>query len=528
MKKVWNVAIYTRVSTDKKEQSESIPAQIQSLKKWLIEKSSNDKEQIYKLQQIYKDQGFSGSNFKRESFIKMKKDIENGKINMVLTRDLSRFARNYITAGYYLEDYFKNKGVRFVSVLDNVDTIDEVDDIVPFKNILNEMYIKDCSRRTRDGLKQRMIRGSSIASRPLYGYKFHEVHDENVKIIKLIPREDETTKVVKKIFELYIQGFGMGRIATYLNDKGIAPPSALIKNFSRSKFKLWNNNTIRSILTNPKYAGIMVQGRWRKVSYKINKVRPTPKDQWIIGGEFKGIVSKETFKIVQELIKKRSKGFRHKGGNTHLFSGVLKCNECGGSMSYRGDFKGYKCTNSQMGGGRCIAHSIKEEYLIKKIKEDIKRNIYKINNKKNFYNLAELKVKKNSDYKRKLKDIDKELQILDSKFQRIYFDNLSGIINERNFKSLIACIENQQQRLISKRKDIENLYLNYNYKEKIYCQYKIQMDKILNFEEIDRFIIESLIDKIIVSENKITKEKNIDVYYKFKEPISIMNPPQHV
>nr|WP_308437274.1 DUF4368 domain-containing protein [Clostridium botulinum] len=137
-------------------------------------------------------------------------------------------------------------------------------------------------------------------------------------------------------------------------------------------------------------------------------------------------------------------------------------------------------------------------------------------------------MKKNSDYKRKLKDIDKELQILDSKFQRIYFDNLSGIINERNFKSLIACIDNQQQRLISKRKDIENLYLNYNYKEKIYCQYKIQIDKILNFEEIDRFIIESLIDKIIVSENKITKKKNIDVYYKFKEPISIMNPPQHV
>ncbi|AEB76996.1 recombinase family protein [Clostridium botulinum] len=528
MEKIWNVAIYTRVSTDKKEQSESIPAQVQSLKKWLLEKSGNDKQEIYKLQQIYKDQGFSGSNFERESFIKMKKDIENGKINMVLTRDLSRFARNYITAGYYLEDYFKNKGVRFVSVLDNVDTIDEVDDIVPFKNILNEMYIKDCSRRTRDGLKQRMIRGSSIASKPPYGYRFEENYDESIKSIKLVPREDETTKVVKKIFELYIQGFGMGRIATYLNDRGIAPPSALIKNFSRSKFKLWNNNTIRSILTNPKYAGVMVQGRWKKVSYKIKKIRPTSKDEWIIGGEFKGIVSKQIFEIVQELMKKRSKVFRHKGGNVHLFSGILKCNECGGSMSYRGDFKGYKCTNSQMGGGRCTAHSIKEEYLVKEIRENIKKYINKIDSTKKFYDLAKVKLEDNNNYKKKLKNIDKELKILDDKFQKIYSDNLNRTINERNFKNLISGIENQQQRLINRKKYIENLYLNNDYKEKIYYEYKTKVDKILNFEEVDRFIIENLIDKIVVSENKITKEKNIDIYYKFKEPISIMNPPQHV
>ena len=185
MKKIWNVAIYARVSTDKKEQSESIPAQIQGLKKWIMEKSKSGKEDIYNLKEVYEDYGFSGSNFNRKSFIKMKEDIDCGKINMVLTRDLSRFARNYIVAGYYLEDYFKEKGVRFVSVLDNVDTINEVDDIVPFKNILNEMYIKDCSKRTRDGLRQRMIRGSSIASKPPYGYKFETTYEGEIKSIKL-------------------------------------------------------------------------------------------------------------------------------------------------------------------------------------------------------------------------------------------------------------------------------------------------------------------------------------------------------
>ena len=186
LRKIWNVAIYARVSSDKKEQQESMPAQVQSLKKWLLEKSEMDKESVYNLVEVYEDAGFSGSNFERDSFIRMKEDIEQGKINMIVTRDLSRFSRNYITAGYYLEEYFKVNGVRFISVLDNVDTLEEINDIIPFKNILNEMYIKDCSRRSRDGLKQRMIRGSSIASKPPYGYKFEEEYEGNVKTIRLV------------------------------------------------------------------------------------------------------------------------------------------------------------------------------------------------------------------------------------------------------------------------------------------------------------------------------------------------------
>lgn len=516
MKKVWNVGIYTRVSTDKKEQAESISAQIESLKKWLIEKSKFDKEAVYNLEEIYEDQGFSGSNFERESFMKMKEDIELGRINMVLTRDLSRFARNYITAGYYLEDYFKKKGVRFVSVLDNVDTIDEVDDIVPFKNILNEMYIKDCSRRTRDGLKQRMLRGSSIASKPPYGYKFEEVYDGNVKNIKLVPKEDETTEVVREIFNLYTQGWGMGRIATYLNNKGIDTPSAQVKNFAKGKFGLWTNNTIRYILNNPKYGGTMVQGRWKKVSYKIKKVKTTPKDEWIIGGEFEGIISKEDFEKVQELIRKRSKSFRHKDGNIHLFPGVLKCNECDGSMSYRFRYKGYKCTNSQMGGGRCTAHSVKEEYLKEIIKNDLKRYVQKMINPKELYKLAEDKAKNEDNYEKEFKRIEKELKKLDSQFEKIYMHRLEETISKRNFDNLIIGIQKKQERLINKKEEIEVFKKSCEDKEKLYQKYKKKIDEILNFEDFDRTTVESLIDKIVVSEDKDTKEKTIDIYYKFR------------
>lgn len=516
MRKIWNVAIYARVSTDKREQQESIPAQVQSLKKWLLEKSKLDGEAIYNLVETYEDAGFSGSNFDRESFIKMKEDIEKGKINMVLTRDLSRFSRNYVTAGYYLEDYFKVNRVRFISVLDNVDTDQEYNDIIPFKNILNEMYIRDCSRRVRDALKQRMIRGSSIASKPPYGYKFEESYEGNTKTIKLIPSEDETTEVVKEIYSLYIKGWGFGKIATYLNKKGIEPPSTRVKNFARAKFGIWTNNSIHYILTNPKYAGIMVQQRWRKVSYKVKKIVTTDEQEWIYGCSFEGIVTKELFEEVQRLMKKRAKNHRYKGEVMHPFSTVIKCNECGGSVSYRKKFEGYKCTNSQMGGGRCTSHSIKEEFLKQTIIRDLKNYVGRYINKESIYNTARNTCDKEDNYEKELRDIDKQLIKLDMQFQRVYEDKLNEVINERNADNLIKSIEKKQQVLVERKGEVVSIISKINDKDSLYSAYKDKIDKILNFEEFDRVTVEMLIDKIIVSENKITKEKKVEIFYKFK------------
>ena len=516
MKKIWNVAIYARVSTDKKEQQESIPAQVQGLKKWLVDKSKTDDNIMYNLVEVYEDAGFSGSNFDRDSFIRMKEDIENGKINMVLTRDLSRFSRNYITAGYYLEDYFKVNGVRFISVLDNVDTEQEYNDIIPFKNILNEMYIKDCSRRVRDALKQRMIRGSSIASKPPYGYRFEENYQGNIKTIKLVPSEDETTEIVKEIYCLYLKGWGFGKIATCLNKKGIAPPSARVKNFAKSKFGLWTNNSIHSILTNPKYAGKMVQQRWKKLSYKVKKVIVTNEEDWIYGEDFEGIITKEIFSEVQKAIKRRSKNHRYKGEIKHPFTTILKCNECGGSMSYRKKYEGYKCTNSQMGGGRCTAHSVKEKFLKQKIKQDLKNYVDQYVKKELLYNNAVNILDQGNNLEKELKNTEKELRKLDIQFQKVYEDKLNDVINGRNAEMLITSIEKKQQLLLERKDEIMSTISKVNNKDKLYSEYKDKIDKILNFEEFDRMTVEMLIDKIIISESKDTKEKKVEIFYKFK------------
>jgi Site-specific recombinases, DNA invertase Pin homologs len=514
MKKVWNVAIYARVSTDKKEQRESIPAQVGNLKKWLFEKSKDDKETVYNLIDTYADQGMSGSNFERDSFIRMKQDIEDEKVNMVLTRDLSRFSRNYVLAGYYLEDYFKVNNVRFISVLDNVDTESEFNDIIPFKNILNEMYIKDCSKRVRSALKDRMHRGSSVASKPPYGYKFQEYYEGNEKTIVLVPEGGETTEVIKEIFTLYISGYGAGRIATYLNKKGIEPPAARLKNFKRKKFGIWTNNTILSILKNPKYGGYMVQQRWKKVSYKIKKIKVTEENEWIWGGEFEGIIDKETFNKVQKLMKDRRSGYRYKNGVIHPFSTVLRCAGCGGSMSYRVKFKGYKCTNSQMGGKRCSAHSIKEEYLMSLIQTNLRELIDKNVNKDKYYDSIK-DISLDNNFEKELFIVEKQLSSLDSKFQKLYEDKLMKIIIERNFNNMIQVIQNKQEKLLKREKELKDILMNNQNSYDIFEIYKNEIEKILEVKEIDRNLVETLVDKIMVTENKETKEKKVEVYFKF-------------
>jgi site-specific DNA recombinase len=520
--KIWNVALYTRVSSDKKNQQESIPAQVQSLKKWLSEKSKDDTDSVYKLVEVYEDQGFSGSNSDRDSFMRMIEDIDAGKINMVITRDLSRFSRNYLEAGYYIEDYFMDKSVRLVCTLDNVDTLEEVSDIVPFKNILNEMFIKDCSRKIKDSLKQRMLRGSSIASRPPYGYRFESNYDGNNKIIKLVPENDETTEVVREIYTLFLKGWGYGKIATHLNRKKILPPSKRLGIYSNAKFGIWNNGTIKSILTNPKYGGMMVQQRWKKISFKKKVVRETSKDEWIHGKDFDGIIGKDIFEEVQQIMKKRSENYRYKGETKHPYSTVLKCNECGGSMSYRKKYEGYKCTNSQRGGGRCSTHSVKEEFLSQIIVHDLEKYVEQYINKERICKtLAEQKEKKSNKHN-ELDSTIRELDKLDKEFQRVYQDKLDELITERNFQNLVSSIQRRQESLVQRKEELEKLNKRLGGSNTIYDLYKDLIDKLIHFQLFQRDIVEKLIDKIIVTEDVASKSKKIDIYYKFKDSISEM------
>jgi len=260
----------------------------------------------------------------------------------------------------------------------------------------------------------------------------------------------------------------------------------------------------------------MVQGRWRKISYKINKVRATRKEEWIYGGEFKGIVSKEIFEQVQNSINKRAKNYRYKGQSVYIFSTVLKCNECGGSMSYRKKFQGYKCTNSQMGGGRCTAHSLKEDKLKDIIVANLRECILRELDSQDIYNKINKFINKKENYHNKIKTIENELKKSDRQFQELYLDKFNGKVSERNFEILTKALETKQHKMIMEKNLIlEKLEVDGNYNN-IYEGYKNEIDKILSFQNLDREMVESLIEKIIISEDKQMKQKSIDIFYKFK------------
>ena len=260
----------------------------------------------------------------------------------------------------------------------------------------------------------------------------------------------------------------------------------------------------------------MVQQRWKKLSYKVKKVIVTNEEDWIYGEDFEGIITKEIFSEVQKAIKRRSKNHRYKGEIKHPFTTILKCNECGGSMSYRKKYEGYKCTNSQMGGGRCTAHSVKEKFLKQKIKQDLKNYVDQYVKKELLYNNAVNILDQGNNLEKELKNTEKELRKLDIQFQKVYEDKLNDVINGRNAEMLITSIEKKQQLLLERKDEIMSTISKVNNKDKLYSEYKDKIDKILNFEEFDRMTVEMLIDKIIISESKDTKEKKVEIFYKFK------------
>ncbi|WP_449390015.1 recombinase family protein [Clostridium sp. ETTB3] len=513
MRKIWNVGIYARVSSASESQETSVAEQVAILKKWIEDRRKSDKNAKYNIIDIYEDNGFSGSNLNRDALKKMLDDIDLGKINMVLTKDLSRLSRNYLNAGNLIEEEFKIKDIRYVAAHDNVDTRDELDDFVAFRNVFNEMYIKDCSKKIKGSLKSRMERGSSIASKPPYGYRIEDVFEGEIKKKILVPANDETTEVIKEIYMLYIKGWGGGKIASYLNDKGIAPPSTRIENFGRTKFRLWNANTIISILDNAKYAGYMLQGQYKKVSYKSKKIKRVDKSEWIDGGSFEGIIDKDTFERVQEIrLLRKSRNYRYKGKNIHPFSTVLKCNGCGGSMSYRKKYEGYKCTSSQMGAKRCTPHSVKAQDLINMMKQSVQDDIKKTINKDKYYEqIDEIQIE--NSFEKELNNINKELDSLDVKFNQVYSDRLNGLINERNSNNILKDIQVKQEKLLQRKSELEKI----NSKNEYNCYYDIykdEIDRLLNLDEIDRSLVEALIDRIEVTEIEGGKKK-VDFYFKY-------------
>lgn len=372
--KVWRAALYVRLSKEDGNcnESNSILSQKEILKEYL--KIHPDIE----FYDFYVDDGWSGTNFERPAFKKMMDDIQSGKVNCVLVKDLSRFGRNYTDAGYYLENVFVRCKVRFIAVNNSHDTASGNMNAamqcinVGITNVINESVAATTSVNVRGTLNVRRSNGDFIGSFPTYGYlKSPENHH------KLIVDED-AAPVVRMIFEKYISGMSILGITRELNGMRLPNPSEYkrLKGFNykhpagRSNDGLWSESSVRRILKNEMYIGNMVQGKNTTVSYKIRQCRAVPQDEWfVVEGTHEAIVDKETFGKAQALFNRNIRRSPQKN-EVDLFAGLVRCADCLRIMSKKsnkhsyGEYHYYRCTTAKkMKNGACTNHTIRIDKL---------------------------------------------------------------------------------------------------------------------------------------------------------------------
>lgn len=378
----FSAADYLRLSSEDGDKAESDSIRNQrSLIQDFVKKHSD-----ISLVEEYVDDGYSGVNFDRPAFQRMMEDVRNHKINCIIVKDLSRLGRNYIETGRYLEKIFPVLGVRFIAVNDHYDSADAKNDadqiIVPFKNLINDAYCRDISMKIRSQLDIKRKKGQFIGSYASYGY-FKDPNDKNHLVI-----DEYAAEIVRLIFHMKIEGFSADRIARKLNEMGVLIPMEYKRScgfnynsgFRSGSEPKWGASSVLRILKNELYVGTMVQGKSRKINYKIKVSREIEPENWIkVEGTHEPIITREMFECVQNLMKLDTRTSPEKE-SIYVFSGLLRCGDCGQNMVRRSVKKKgkqyfyYHCSTYKSGGG-CTSHNISDVTLQKVVLNAIRNQI---------------------------------------------------------------------------------------------------------------------------------------------------------
>lgn len=459
-----------------------------------------------------------GTTFDRPSFQRMLKDIENKKINMVITKDLSRLGRDYIQTGFYIEKYFPENRVRYISILDNVDTgIDNIsNDITPFKAILNDMYAKDISSKIKSVKHNKQDLGLFIGSKAPYGYMCSK--ETSNKIIV----DEEVRHIIERIFNEAKSGKTLRAIAQDLSIDKIPTPSqyAISKGHKITKISThWVDSRIREILLNEVYIGNMVQGRMKKINYKSKINIRLPKEQWkIVENTHEPIIDKETFYKVREIIDKR-KQTRVKT-HDYLLKGFVHCHECGKKVGCssrelaEGKVYYFRCSNYIANArlGLCTPHNIRMDIVEKVVSDKIICILNNFFDKDNLINVIKTKIeekKKNLSFEKEVQECENKMNKIHLEIDSIYDDKLSGILSNDDFIRIYQRKKQEKENLQNKMDEMKQ-----KIKENIINEDELVKNIVIKFQnlkQINREILYDLVDKI-----EIDKNKKIYIYFKFK------------
>lgn len=456
----YHAALYIRLS--KEDESEGPSQSVQNQESLLREFVQQHRLSVY---DTYIDDGWSGTSFDRPAFQQMIADIEARKVNMVITKDLSRLGRDYILTGHYMERYFPEHRVRYISLLDGIDTgVDSTaNDITPFRAIMNDMYAKDISKKIKSVKRDKQRKGQFIGGKPVYGYKMHPTEKNKIVI------DEEVAPIVRRIFALALSGMSCRNIAALLNQEGVPTP-ATYANLPVARpgpyTGLWSSERISDMLQNETYIGNMVQGRSVKISYKSKKcLKQDPANWVVVEGTHEPLVDRETFQKVRMLVNSR----RHTRSRTYdfLLKGLIFCHECGYPMAVinrknaRGeDVLYFVCRTYQRftKAGVCSCHSIKEKTVTDAVIAKVREVCQAYLNPDELLPVAQEAVEnagKQSSLELELQALQSKIDSLTANLDRMYTDRLSGLLPEADFQRIFSRIKLEREQLEAKRQELE-------------------------------------------------------------------------
>lgn len=519
--KIWNATLYLRLSRDDgdKEESNSITGQRELLRDYISQRPEL-REYAVRI-----DDGFSGSTFDRPSFQKMIEDVKAGRTDCIIVKDLSRFGRNYLDAGEYIEKIFPFLGVRFIAVNDNYDSLGDKktsdDLIIPFKNLINEAYCRDISVKIRSQLEIKRKNGQFLGSFAAFGYLKDE-QDKNKLVV-----DQYAADIVRDIFKWKLEGVSPQDIADALNRLGVLSPMEYKRSlgmkfttsFKTNAKAVWSAGTVIRILKNPIYTGVLVQGKETTPSYKVHKRITKDESEWtVIEDSHEAIISKIDFDSVQKVLKcdtRRSPGGKAVG----LFSGMLFCGDCGASMVRKtvpaGEKKYvYYVCSAHKQDKSCSPHRMRDVALEEIVLDSVKQHIREVIDMSELLTITDTAPLRTAQAQKVQRQLDKkheEYEKLQKLLMSLYENLTEGIIDREEYTRLKASFtaradeaEKQMDALRENLKEIqnhgtENAWMN-------------EFTKRQGLTSLDRAVVVALIDKILIHSNDV-----VEIIYRWQD-----------
>ncbi len=516
----WSCALYCRLSVEDSNNRESNSIQSQKI----ILSNFVDELPSAVIEKIYVDDGFSGSNFDRPEFKNMIKDIEECKINCVVVKDYSRFGRDYIDVGYYVEKYFTEKNIRFISVNDNHDSLTEEshnDFKMPIMNMFNDIQSRETSKKVRSGLKARKQQGKYIGAFAPYGY-LKSPEDRNKLII-----DENVSHIIKQIFSWRVEGYSTYAINTRLNEMKVPTPTTYKNsiginhnpvNVKSNKVSFWNETTVRKILSNEAYIGNIVQNKRTTKNHRTKQIIDLDESNWIrVENIHEPIIDIEIWDKAQSMVKKRTR-VSPNSRKLNLFSGIIKCADCGHTMVRRKNGNGsisYTCTTHRSDKSKCSTHTISERVLKEsvlaiimfqvKLYVDVDLLVEEIKNSEKWNSKEDL-------INKTINNLEKNVAIRTKVLKDLYIDLKKDLITEEQYIQIKKETTEELNRLKVQ------LEITVNDKSKIENSKELNLKRVINkinsVKELTRSIVCELIDYIYIYE-----DRSIKIDFKFVDAI---------